>query len=176
MAIDCRAVVNAAGIWAPDIARTIAGIPVASIPRHHLAIGHYYGLGGRAPFRHLVYPLPVDGALGIHVTLDMAGAVRFGPDIRWIDRVDYRFDDSRRAAFIDAIRAYYPDLDPDRLSPGHTGIRPKLAGPGGGFADFRIDGPAVHGVPGLVQLFGMESPGLTASLAVAEAVRASLCA
>src|SRR5690606_24921568 len=106
------------------------------------------------------------------VTLDMAGAVRFGPDVRWIDRLDYGFDDSERERFVGAIRRYYPGLDADRLVPGYTGIRPKLVGAGGGFADFRIDGPGVHGIAGLINLYGIESPGLTASLAIADEVAA----
>lgn len=170
----CRTVINAAGLWAPTVAQTIQGLPAAAVPRQYLAIGHYYALIGQSPFRHLVYPVPEPGGLGIHATLDLAGAVRFGPDVRWIESIDYRFDDSRKAAFAAAIARYWPAVDETRLQPAHTGIRPKLAGPGGGFADFRIDGPAVHGVPGLVNLFGIESPGLTAALAIAEAVEGKI--
>ncbi|RMF08723.1 MAG: NAD(P)/FAD-dependent oxidoreductase [Alphaproteobacteria bacterium] len=166
--LEARLVVNAAGLWAQDVAAML-GTP-GPIPRRHLAIGHYYALSGRSPFSHLVYPVPEPGGLGVHVTLDLAGQARFGPDVRWIAEVDYRFDDSRRSAFVDAIRRYYPSLDPSRLAPGYTGIRPKLAGPDQGFSDFRIDGPGAHGVAGLVNLYGIESPGLTAALAVADEV------
>ena len=166
----CRTVINAAGLWAPAVARSIVGLPSSAVPRQCLAIGHYYALAGKSPFRHLVYPVPEPGGLGIHATLDLSGAARFGPDVRWIEAVDYRFDDSRRADFIAAIARYWPAVVGATLQPAHTGIRPKLAGPGGSFADFKIDGPVVHGVPGLINLFGIESPGLTAALAIAEAV------
>lgn len=166
----CRTVINAAGLRAPEVARSIQGLPAAAVPQQYLAIGHYYALIGKSPFRHLVYPVPEPGGLGIHATLDLGGAVRFGPDVRWIESIDYRFDDSRKAAFTAAIARYWPAVDETRLQPAHTGIRPKLAGPDGGFADFRIDGPTAHGVPGLINLFGIESPGLTAALAIAEAV------
>lgn len=173
MTIEARTVVNAGGLWAQEIAASL-GVRVEVIPPRHLAIGHYYALGGKSPFRHLVYPVPEPGGLGIHATLDMAGQARFGPDVRWIEDVDYSFDDSRRADFVTAVRHYYPALDSDRLTPAYTGIRPKLTGPGGGFADFRIDGPEAHGVAGLVNLYGIESPGLTAALAIAEDVAARL--
>lgn len=173
MTLRARIIVNAAGLHAQAVAAGL-GVPAHAIPPQHLAIGHYYSLSGRAPFRHLVYPLPEDGGVGIHVTLDMGGGVRFGPDVRWIDRIDYAFDDGARERFIAAIRRYYPALAPDRLQPGHTGIRPKIVGPGGGFADFRIDGPELHGIPGLVNLHGIESPGLTASLAIADEVLSRL--
>lgn len=166
----CRTVINAAGLWAPEVARSIAGLPPSAIPCQYLAIGHYYALAGKSPFRHLVYPVPQPGGLGIHATLDLSSAVRFGPDVRWIEAIDYRFDDSRRSDFIAAIARYWPAVVGATLQPAHTGIRPKLAGPGGGFADFKIDGPAIHGVPGLINLFGIESPGLTAALAIAETV------
>jgi len=165
--VRCRLVVNAGGLHAQDVARAI-GVAADRIPARHMAIGHYYTLSGRSPFRRLVYPVPEDGGLGVHVTLDMGGQAKFGPDVRWIDRIDYSFDDGRRDAFVAAIRAYYPGLDPERLVSGYTGIRPKLVGPGGGFADFRIDGPAETGATGLACLYGIESPGLTSSLAIAE--------
>jgi L-2-hydroxyglutarate oxidase LhgO len=132
-------------------------------------------MSGRSTFSHLVYPIPAPGGLGVHVTLDLAGQVRFGPDVSWLDDVDYAFDDKRAASFYAAVRAYYPELSDGALSPGYTGIRPKLA-PGGGFQDFVVQGPEVHGVRGLVQLYGIESPGLTASLALAEDVRALVSA
>ncbi len=164
----CRTVINAAGLWAHDVARLFG---IRPLPPQYFAIGHYYTLAGRAPFQHLVYPMPEDGGLGVHVTLDMAGQARFGPDVRWINGVDYRFDDSRRADFISAIRSYYPDLDEHRLHIGYTGIRPKIIGPDQGFSDFRIDDVRVHGTPGLINLFGIESPGLTSSLALASMVK-----
>lgn len=165
-----RLVVNAAGIHAPDLARCLAGVDSAAIPVPRYAIGHYYALTGPSPFNRLVYPTAVKGGLGVHVTLDMGGGTRFGPDVRWIDAPDYTFDDSRKPAFVDAIRRYYPDLDPERLVPAYTGIRAKISGPDDPAADFRIDGPQDTGHPGLVHLFGIESPGLTASLAIAEHV------
>jgi L-2-hydroxyglutarate oxidase LhgO len=174
LAIDCDVFVNAAGLRAPDLAGRIDALPPAQVPTAYLAKGHYYALAGASPFSRLVYPLPERGGLGVHATLDMSGAARFGPDVTWVTAEDYSFDDSRRPDFIDAIRRYYPALDESRLQPGYTGIRPKLAGPAEGDADFVIQGPAVHGVPGLVNLFGIESPGMTASLAIGEHVRALL--
>jgi L-2-hydroxyglutarate oxidase LhgO len=162
--------INAAGLGAQGL---VSGFSLAP-PALRCAIGHYYALSGKAPFDHLVYPVPEDGGLGVHVTLDLGGQVKFGPDVRWIDHVDYRFDDSRRSDFIKAISAYYPGLDPARLQPAYTGIRPKLSGPGEPAADFRIDGPEHHGIPGLVNLFGIESPGLTAALAIGEEVTSRL--
>ena len=173
-AIRCAMLVNAAGLQAQELAGNIGELPQATIPPLHLARGHYYRLAGKSPFRHLVYPVAGPADLGIHVTLDLGGAVRFGPDLQWIGSIDYRFDQGRREAFIAAIRRYYPGLDADRLQPGHTGIRPKLAGPGAPAADFVIQGEAAHGVPGLVNLYGIDSPGLTASLAIAERVSALL--
>ena len=123
------------------------------------------------PFQHLVYPLPNDGGLGIHATNDLSGAARFGPDVSWVDSVDYGFDESRKGKFVAAIRKYFPALDEDKLVPAYTGIRPKLSGPGEVAADFVIQGEADHGVPNLVNLFGIESPGLTASLAIGEYVK-----
>ncbi|MFU8817689.1 MAG: NAD(P)/FAD-dependent oxidoreductase [Pseudomonadales bacterium] len=164
--LDARWVVNAAGLHAPGVAAWL----VADAPRAHYAIGHYYAYEGPAPFSRLVYPVAEAGGLGVHVTVDMGGQVRFGPDLVWIDSIDYGFDDSRREAFEVAIRRYFPALESRRLHPGYTGIRPKISGPGEPAADFRIDGPPAHGVPGLVNLLGIESPGLTASLAIAEAV------
>lgn len=171
MTLSARLVVNAAGLGAQALAASMQGV---SPPPLVLAIGHYYSLSGKSPFHHLVYPVPEDGGIGVHVTLDLAGQARFGPDVRWIDQVNYAFDDSRREAFIAAIRQYYPNLDEGRLQPAYTGIRPKLTGPGQPAADFHIDGPERHGVTGLVHLFGIESPGLTSSLAIAEEVRLRL--
>jgi L-2-hydroxyglutarate oxidase LhgO len=169
-AVRCRRLVNAAGIEAPRLARHIEGLPPATIPRGYLVKGHYFALQGRSPFRHLVYPVADAASLGIHVTLDVAGAVRFGPDVAWVDSEDYGFDESRRTWFAAAIRRYYPALDESRLQPGYAGIRARITGPDQPVADFRIDGPSDHGVSGLVNLYGIESPGLTASLAIAEHV------
>ncbi len=165
--LHAREVVNAAGLEAPLMAaRVCQGVPSA-----YYARGRYYAYEGASPFSRLVYPVAEAGGLGVHVTLDLGGQARFGPDVAWIDGVDYRFDDSRRHEFEAAIRRYFPGLESRRLHPGYTGIRPKISGPGEPAADFRIDGPADHGIPGLVNLLGIESPGLTASLALAEAVR-----
>lgn len=166
--------VNAAGLDAQDVARSLEGLDVATIPPRFLAKGHYFTLQGRSPFRHLVYPVAGTGGLGIHVTLDLAGGARFGPDVEWVPSIDYAVDANRRDAFAGAIRCYYPDLDATRLQPGYAGIRPKLAGPGEPPADFCIQGPEGHGVAGLVNLYGIESPGLTAALAIADEVAARL--
>jgi len=174
MAIHCRYVVNSAGFSAQSVARSIAGIPDRTIPATHYAIGHYYSLSGAAPFRRLVYPVARQDWLGVHVTLDLGGRVKFGPDFDWIDHIDYRFDESREAAFYQAIRRYYPALKDGSLQPGYTGIRPKIHGPGEPAPDFLIQGKAAHGVPGLVNLYGIESPGLTSSLAIADQVAALL--
>jgi L-2-hydroxyglutarate oxidase LhgO len=168
--VRCRELVIAAGLLAPAVAARISALDPARIPAARFARGRYYALSGGAPFKKLVYPVAGAHSLGIHATLDLAGHVRFGPDIEWIADIDYRFGADRRAEFADAIRRYYPALDPARLIPDQTGIRPKISGPHEPAADFRIDGPAVHGVEGLVNLFGIESPGLTASLAIGEAV------
>ncbi len=167
-ALDCRAVFNAAGLQAQAVAKSIVGVPEASIPPQYFAKGHYFVLPGRSPFARLVYPVPVPGGLGVHVTLDLAGQVRFGPDVEWIDGIDYGFDEARAAGFEQAIRSYYPSLAEGSLQPGYTGIRPKLGGEGAPAQDFCVRGPGQHGVPNLVCLYGIESPGLTASLALAD--------
>lgn len=172
--LSTRLLVNAAGLDAQAVAHTFAGLAVETIPARQLAKGHYFTLRGRAPFRHLVYPVAGNGGLGIHVTLDLAGGARFGPDVEWVTAVDYAVDETRRAAFVAAIRRYYPDLDASRLQPGYTGIRPKIAGPGDPAADFCIQGPERHGIEGLVKLYGIESPGLTAALAIADEVAVRL--
>jgi L-2-hydroxyglutarate oxidase LhgO len=172
--LTCAELVNCAGLGAPAVARTIEPLARGALPQARYAKGHYYGLAGPSPFRHLVYPVAEAGGLGIHVTLDLGGRARFGPDVQWIDTVDYAFDEGRRGRFADAIRRYYPALDERRLQPDYTGIRPKIAGPGEPAADFRIDGPEAHGIAGLVNLMGIESPGLTASLAIGDHVRGLL--
>jgi L-2-hydroxyglutarate oxidase LhgO len=141
------------------------------VPPTYYAKGNYYSLSGRSPFSRLVYPMPNDAGLGVHITLDLAGQARFGPDVEWIDRIDYDVDPRRAAGFYAAIREYWPGLKDGSLAPGYAGVRPKLVGPGAPAADFVISGPRDHGVPGLVNLFGIESPGLTAALAIAEHVR-----
>ncbi|HTQ03932.1 MAG TPA: NAD(P)/FAD-dependent oxidoreductase [Polyangiaceae bacterium] len=171
--VRCRSVVNAAGLHAPSVSRSISGLTAEAIPREHFAKGHYFVLAGKAPFRRLVYPIPAAGGLGVHVTLDLAGQARFGPDVSYVDRVDYAFDERRVADFYAAIRRYYPALAGGSLAAGYTGIRPKL-GPAGTTHDFVIQGPATAGAAGFVALYGIESPGLTASLAIAERARALL--
>ncbi|MCC7487144.1 MAG: NAD(P)/FAD-dependent oxidoreductase [Burkholderiales bacterium] len=170
MTIACRIAVNAAGLRAQEVARSLAGLGREAVPPTHYAIGHYYTLAGPCPFRRLVYPVARQDWLGVHVTIDLDGRARFGPDFNWIDRIDYRFDAARESAFYDSIRRYYPGLRDGALRPGYTGIRPKIHGPGEPVPDFVIQGPRDHGVPGLVNLFGIESPGLTSSLAIADHV------
>ncbi len=169
-----KTVVNSAGLWAQSVARSIAGFPAAAIPPAYYARGHYFYLDGPSPFRHLVYPVAVRDGLGVHLTLDLAGAARFGPDVEWVDRVDYTFDETRAPIFAAEIRRYWPGLPADSLRPGYVGVRPKLGSPGSPPKDFIIQGPADHGVPGLVNLFGIESPGLTASMAIADQVASLL--
>jgi L-2-hydroxyglutarate oxidase LhgO len=167
-ALRCARLINAAGLFAPAVARTIEGLASETLPRAHFAKGHYFTLRGASPFSRLVYPLPSAHGLGIHVTLDLAGQARFGPDVSWVEGVDYAFDESRAAAFAAAIRRYFPALDAARLVPGYTGIRPKLGPEGSPASDFVVQSTSEHGMPGLINLFGIESPGLTASLALAE--------
>jgi L-2-hydroxyglutarate oxidase LhgO len=166
--VTCRTLVNAAGLWAQNVARSLRGLRPDLIPGQYFAKGHYFTLNGRAPFSRLVYPVPEPGGLGVHVTLDLAGQARFGPDVAWIDSVDYTFAEGREARFYAAIRAYFPTLADGALTPGHTGIRPKLAPAGSPASDFVLQGPAEHGVPELLNLYGIESPGLTAALAIAQ--------
>jgi len=170
--IKARSVINAAGAWAAAVASSIEGVPRETIPTAHYARGVYFSLSGRSPFSRLIYPLPEAGGLGCHLTLDLAGQARFGPDVEWIDSVDYQLDPARAAAFYHSIRQWWPQLADGALQPGYAGVRPKLAGPGEPDADFVIQGPAEHGVTGLINLYGIESPGLTSCLALAEAVTA----
>ena len=178
MELLCSTVVNSAGFNAQAVARGIAGLPAAGIPPTYYAIGHYYTLSGAAPFNRLVYPVARQDWLGVHVTIDLGGQVKFGPDFAWIDRIDYRFDDSpaHEQAFYTAIRRYYPGLKDGALQPGYTGIRPKIHGPKEPAPDFLIHGPRDHGVAGLVNLYGIESPGLTSSLAIGDYVSELLTA
>ncbi|WIA31376.1 hypothetical protein OEZ86_002275 [Tetradesmus obliquus] len=148
----------------------VAGMPRSAVPKQYLAKGSYFTCAQRAPFSRLIYPLPEDGGLGVHLTLDLAGQAKFGPDVEWVDRIDYSVDPRRAAVFYPAIRSYWPGLQDHSLQPGYCGVRPKTTGPGQPAADFVLAGEAQHGVHGLVCLYGIESPGLTSSLALAEAV------
>ena len=161
------AVVNCAGLGAQDFARAIDGYPAARVPRLVFAKGNYFSYAGRPVFSRLIYPVPMPGGLGVHVTLDLAGRMRFGPDVEWVEDENYDVDAERAADFYARIRAYWPDLRDGTLAPGYAGIRPKLSGVGEPQADFLIDPPVGHGLPGLVQMFGIESPGLTSSLSLA---------
>jgi L-2-hydroxyglutarate oxidase LhgO len=168
--IEVDAVVNSAGLGAQGLARATESYPPERVPRLVLAKGNYFGCTGRAAFTRLIYPAPVDGGLGTHVTLDLAGRMRFGPDVEWIGRETYDVDPRRAESFYASIRRYWPGLPDGALVPDYAGIRPKLTGPGEPPADFIIEGPAEHGLAGLVHLFGIESPGLTAALSLAEDV------
>ena len=168
--IRCRYLVNAAGLHAPALARALAGLPPQTIPPAYFCRGVYFTLSGPSPFRRLVYPVPPPGGLGVHITLDLAGQARFGPDVEWISGVDYTVDPARGDAFYAAVRSYWPGLRDGALQPGYAGIRPKISGPAEPAADFVVQGPAIHGVPGLVNLYGIELPGLTASLPLADEV------
>jgi L-2-hydroxyglutarate oxidase LhgO len=173
IALEARIVINAAGLWAQTVASRIEGL--ANVPPLFLAKGSYAGLSVKSPFRHLVYPVPEPGGLGVHVTLDMAGRARFGPNVEWLTgndpaAIDYTVSPDIAARFAPVIASYWPGVNAEMLAPDYAGVRPKLSGPGEPNADFRIDGPKAHGLPGLVNLFGIESPGLTASLAIAEHV------
>jgi L-2-hydroxyglutarate oxidase LhgO len=168
--LEADLLVNASGLSAPRFAAQMNVSHRDELPLAYFAKGHYYQLSGRSPFSHLVYPIAEAGGLGVHVTLDLGGAARFGPDVSWCDEPDYQFDESNRDDFVSAIRGYYPDLDESHLHPAYTGVRPKISPAGSEAADFSIRGPAQHGVAGLVHLFGIESPGLTACLAIAERV------
>jgi L-2-hydroxyglutarate oxidase LhgO len=170
VALQCRIVVNAAGLTAPAVARSIRGMPHATIPPQHYCKGHYYVLAGRSPFQRLIYPVGSGLWHGVHVTLDLGGQVKFGPDLQWQDSIDYSFDTSREASFYDSIRHYYPGLPDGALQPGYTGIRPKITAQGEPAADFMIQGAQHHGVPGMVNLYGIESPGLTSSMAIGDHV------
>ncbi|HET9736353.1 MAG TPA: NAD(P)/FAD-dependent oxidoreductase [Burkholderiales bacterium] len=167
-------VVNGAGLRAPSVARCIEGYPARLAPPEFYAKGNYYTLARRPPFSRLVYPVPEPGGLGVHVTLDLGGRARFGPDVEWVDRIDYTVDPRRAERFYAAIRRYWPGLPDGALEPGYAGIRPKISAQGAPAADFVVQGPRDHGVTGLVHLFGIESPGLTASLALADHVAALL--
>lgn len=177
--IEARYVVNAAGLGACALASGLAALAPQYRPRAHFAKGSYFTLSGRSPFSHLIYPAPVDAWLGVHLTLDLGGQARFGPDQEWLETqdptaIDYAVDPARAAGFEAAIRRYWPGLPEAALQPGYSGVRPKIHAAGSPAPDFRIDGPAEHGLRGLVNLLGIESPGLTAALAIAENVAARL--
>ena len=170
MTLECRLLVNAAGLGAPAVARSIDGMPIELIPPAYLAKGNYFSCSARAPFSHLIYPVPEPGGLGVHLTLDMAGQARFGPDVEWVEQIDYAVDPARAERFYPAIRRYWPTLPDGALMPSYSGIRPKIVPPAVATQDFLIQGPREHGVDGLINLFGIESPGLTSSLAIADYV------
>ncbi|MGD9885595.1 MAG: NAD(P)/FAD-dependent oxidoreductase [Reyranella sp.] len=171
MTLSCRTVVNSGGLHAPALAQKITGMPSDRIPPAYYAKGNYFTLTGRSPFSRLIYPVPVPGGLGVHITVDLGGQAKFGPDVEWIDGIDYTVDPHRSDKFYAAVRRYWPALQDGTLQPGYAGIRPKIVPQGAPAQDFVVQGPADHGVPGLVNLFGIESPGLTASLALADLVR-----
>jgi L-2-hydroxyglutarate oxidase LhgO len=179
--LACDLLVNAASLHACALARRFEGLDARHVPRESFAKGNYYALAGRSPFTHLVYPAPADAWLGVHLTLDLGGQAKFGPDIEWLDartpeEIDYRVDPARAEGFYAEVRRYWPGLPDGALAPSYSGVRPKIHGAGEKAPDFRIDGPPLHGVPGLVNLFGIESPGLTSSMAIAEVTRELLLA
>ncbi|MGB3422987.1 MAG: NAD(P)/FAD-dependent oxidoreductase [Castellaniella sp.] len=174
MELIARRVINCAGLHAQAVAAALDGLPPDSIPAGRYAKGNYYALSGKAPFSRLIYPVPEPGGLGVHLTLDLGGQARFGPDVEWIDVIDYAVDPARADGFYAAIRRYWPDLRDGALHPDYAGIRPKLIVPAGQDADFLIQDTRAHGIPGLVNLYGIESPGLTACLAIADEVMTRL--
>ncbi|MEO7401876.1 MAG: NAD(P)/FAD-dependent oxidoreductase [Polaromonas sp.] len=169
--LEVDTLVNAAGLGAPALAARIGGLAPEFVPPSHYAKGNYFNLAGRSPFSRLIYPVPEAAGLGVHLTIDLGGQAKFGPDVQWVDSADdLVVDPARGDAFYAEVRKYWPDLREGALSPGYAGIRPKIHAPGEAARDFLIQGPAAHGVPGLVNLFGIESPGLTSSLAIGEYV------
>ncbi|WP_024507409.1 NAD(P)/FAD-dependent oxidoreductase [Bradyrhizobium sp. ARR65] len=170
MTLECSLLINSAGLSAPEIARRIEGMPQELVPTPYLAKGNYFSCSARAPFSRLIYPVPEPGGLGVHLTLDMAGQARFGPDVEWVDHIDYAVNPARAERFYPAIRKYWPTLPDGALMPSYSGMRPKIVPPSVAVQDFVIQGPRDHGVGGLINLFGIESPGLTSSLAIADHV------
>ncbi|MSO91161.1 MAG: NAD(P)/FAD-dependent oxidoreductase [Acetobacteraceae bacterium] len=170
MRLRCNLLVNSAGLHAPAFARNILGMPLEQIPGAYYAKGNYFTLAGKSPFSRLIYPVPVPGGLGVHLTIDLGGQARFGPDVEWVEDINYEVDPTRADAFYAAVRRYWPELKDGALQPGYAGIRPKIVPKGAPGQDFVVQGPQTHGIPGLIHLFGMESPGLTASLAIADHV------
>ncbi len=168
-------IINSASLDACALARRFEGLDPSTVPREHFAKGNYYALAGRAPFSRLIYPAPADAWLGVHLTLDLGGQAKFGPDLEWLPTtdpaaIDYTVDPRRADSFYAEVRRYWPQLPDGALQPSYSGVRPKIYGPGEPAPDFRVDGPAVHGMAGLVNLFGIESPGLTSALAIGEHV------
>jgi len=168
--ILCRTVVNCAGLGAQGIGAAIEGVRPGSVPPLHYCKGNYFWLSGKAPFTQLIYPVPGNASLGLHYTRDLGGQGRFGPDVEWVDSIDYKVDEARAATFYEAIRRYWPELRDGALQPGYAGVRPKLQAPGEPARDFVVQTVAEHDVPGLIALYGIESPGLTSSMALAELV------
>ena len=166
----CNALINAAGLDAHNVCANLSGFPAAHIPKQYLAKGSYFTLSGQSPFAHLIYPVPVPGGLGTHLTMDMGGQARFGPNVKWVEQIDYDIDPDDIDAFYRDIQNYWPDIRKERLQPGYAGIRPKLVAKGQPSADFLVQNSKTHGIPNLVNLFGIESPGLTASLPLANIV------
>lgn len=167
MQLGCDLLINSAGLSAPAVARSLDGMPLDKVPTAYLAKGNYFSCSAKAPFSHLIYPVPEPGGLGVHLTLDLAGQARFGPDVEWVDHIDYEVDPARAERFYPAIRRYWPALPDGALMPSYSGIRPKIVPPAVAVQDFLIQGFEAHGVRGLINLFGIESPGLTSSLAIA---------
>lgn len=174
MTLRCRTLINAAGLHATELARGIVGMPSQLVPQQYYARGCYFTLTGRSPFSRLIYPVPVSGGLGVHLTIDLGGQARFGPDVEWVDSLDYTVDPRRADSFYDAVRRYWPGLKDGALQAGYAGIRPKLSPQGAPAMDFVVQPPSVHGVDGLVNLFGIESPGLTSAIALAAMVQEQL--
>lgn len=168
MSLGCRIVINCAGLGAQELSRSTEGYPFDRIPPRFLAKGNYFSVSGATPFSHLIYPVPVEGGLGVHVTLDLSGRMRLGPDLHWVDEIDYTPDPHLKDQFYTAVRSFWPQVMTRELSCTYSGIRPKISGPGGESSDFLVEGPEDHGIPGLVNFFGIESPGLTSSLALAD--------
>tara|TARA_R110000787_G_scaffold85451_6_gene182293 strand:- start:31 stop:1146 length:1116 start_codon:yes stop_codon:yes gene_type:complete len=171
MSLMADLVINCGGLWAQAIAASIDGVPADTVPPTYYCKGNYYTLSGRPPFTRPIYPVPEKAGLGVHVTVDLGGQVRFGPDVEWVDEIDYDVDPARADKFYAAVRKYYPALADGAIQPGYSGIRPKIQAPGEAAADFVIQSPAEHGVPGLINLYGIESPGMTSSLAIGEYVQ-----
>ena len=169
--LRCRLFVNSAGLHAPSLARRIAGLRPDIVPQTYFAKGNYFSLSGKAPFSRLIYPVPVPGGLGVHLTLDLAGQARFGPDVEWVDDMNYDVDPTRGEIFYAAIRRYWPALPDGALLPAYSGIRPKIVPPAVATQDFVLQGPAAHGIPGLINLSVSSCPGLTSALAIADHVR-----
>ncbi len=168
--VSCTNLINASGLEGQEVARHINSLSDETIPKRYLTKGSYFTMAKPSPFKHLIYPVPNTASLGVHVTLDLAGQIRFGPDQEWVDGIDYAVDPARANGFYDAIRKYYPTLEDNCLHAAYSGIRPKIQGPTDGMKDFEIQGPSDHGQQRLVSLYGMESPGLTSSLAIGEYV------